>query len=158
MDPARSEGAAVVLVLGALLLSGPVGLFAPAPTPSVGDGDAAVTVVAPTGDELPLTPGRFGTDVSYLRLPDLVAEVRDVTGSPELVYRISVPALGVEERVHHVLGRETDGRVRLDLDHRGLPRDALSASEYEGRIIVRVQSFETERTIVNRSIQVVVDG
>ena len=160
MEPARSEAAVLVLVAVVLLVSGPVGgvSFA-SPSPSLDDGDASLAVLSPGEADAPLMlrPGRFGTDVAYLELPDMVADVRSVTGSPEVVYEVHVPEIGVEKRVRQVITSDFEGRLRYEVDDRGLPRHVLDTDSYEGRVVVRVQSFSTSRTVVNRTVTVVTE-
>lgn len=155
MDPDRVETVVAVAILLVVLLSGPVGGLSPSGGPQrVGDGDADVVVQRAAGEDLEVTAGRFGTKGGYLRISDLVADVRSVTGRPELVYQVTVPELDLEARRRHVLGPDSTGTVRLSLDDRGLPSEALAAESYRGLVVVRVQSFSTERIVLNRSVAV----
>lgn len=134
------------------------------PPDEVGDGTASLSVVSPTTDALATSPGRFGTSARYLRLPDLVVDVSGVDGRPRVVYRVVVPALDVDRQVHEVV--TSPGRVRLEMADRAYPpagypggfRSLPGDGTYEGRLVVRVQSFTTDRTVLNRSVSVRVRG
>lgn len=151
--PARSTQA-VVAILAATILAGLIG----APSADIGDGTAEVEVVSPTGDRLVTEPGRFGTAATYVRLPDLVADVSSVTDRPRLVYQVTVPALDIEIQRTRLL--RDSGRVRIQVPDRAFPPGNASvgglpeSGTYPGRIVVRVQSFSEDRTVVNRTIHV----
>lgn len=157
------------LVLGALVVAGP----AWAAPMELGDGTADVEIVAPTwlepgtgpaGEPLHATPGRFGTEATYLRIPDLVVDARNVTGRPEVLYDLEVPEIGVDPRpVRRRLS--SPGRYRLHLADVALPPAGYSSGDvavpaagtYTGRVTVRVQSFSGHRVVANRTVEVVVD-
>lgn len=158
-----------VVILGALVLAGPSW----AASTDLGDGTASVEIVAPTwlepgtgptGGTLHATSGRFGTEATYLRTPDLVVDVGDVSGRPEVVYDVEVPEIGVDPRpVRHRLS--TPGRYRLHLADVALPPVGYSSGDvtvpaagtYTGRVTVRVQSFSGTHVVANRTVEVVVD-
>lgn len=159
-----------VLIVGALVAVGP----AWSESPSLGDGTAEIEIVSPawldpgtgpTGRELATTPGRFGTAATYVRMPDLVVDVTNVTGTPELYYDVDVPAIEVDTAA--VERRLTGpGRYRLHLADVALPPGdyqvhGVSPPEpgtYTGRVTVRVQSFSAQTVVVNRTVQVRVEG
>lgn len=150
-----AAGAICLVVLGAAVAGPP-----PAPPAGVGEGNATLSVLEPTTGELRTSPGRFGTRARYLRTPDLVADVTTVAGHPRVVYRLAVPALGVDRQVTEVV--TTTGRVRLRMPDRAYPPESYSArfrtlppaGTYEGRLVVRVQSFSGDRTVRNRTVPV----
>jgi hypothetical protein len=151
--PGRSGLAALVIVLATVT----AGLAGSEPA-ALGDGTATVDVVEPTAETLSIDRGRFGADVSYLRLPDLVVDVSNVTGRPRVVYAVRVPALGLD-RVENRLIRE-EGRLRVSMADRAYPPRGSGdgglpePGTYDGRLVVRVQSFASDRTVRNRTIQV----
>lgn len=151
--PDRTAVATVGIVV-AVVLGGWLG----AQPATLGDGTATVRVVSPDADGLETEPGRFGTAASYLRLPDLVADVTNVTGTPRLVYRIRVPALDLDRQRSRLIRHE--GRLRVSMPDRAFPpRETAEASpppagRYDGRLVVRVQSFSTDRTVLNRTVTV----
>jgi len=150
---ANVEHLTVGVILAVILLSGPVGgidLTAP-PSPGVGDGTASIDVLEPNGDTLGMTAGRFGTDVTYVRIPDLVADIERVEGRPRVRYSVSVPGLDVDRQETRTV--ESTGRLRIPLDDRAF-WDPKSRT-YEGRLVVEVQSFTETKTVLNRSIEVV---
>lgn len=158
-DASLVAGALVCLVVLGAAASGP-----PPDAPTLGDGTATLRVDSPTADELRTSPGRFGTRARYLRVPDLVVDVTALEGRPRVVYRLVVPRLGVDRQVHQVV--TTTGRTRLRMADRAYPpadysdrfRRLPPDGTYEGYLVVRVQSFTGDRTVLNRSIRVVVGG
>lgn len=151
--PSRTGLAALFIVLATLA----AGLAGSQPA-TLGDGTATVDVVEPTRDTLETAPGRFGTTVSYLRLPDLVADVSNVSGRPRLVYSVRVPALELDRQETRLIHGE--GRLAVAMADRAYPPRASAddglpdPGTYDGRLVVRVQSFSSDRTIVNRTIEV----
>lgn len=122
-----------------------------APADTFGDGDATVTDVTVDRAGLALTPGRFGADVTYLRVSPATVTVDSVTDRPRLLYVVSVPELDVtlvETRV--VTG---PGTYRLDPDDSALP-PGRADGRYDATLSVRVQSFTTDRTLVRRTASV----
>jgi hypothetical protein len=155
-------------VLVALIAAGPTWATAP----ELGSGTANVSVVSPAeidaghGDSslvLRTTPGRFGTSATYLRIPDLVVDASNVDGTPRLVYGLEVRALDVDRLETRLL--PDPGRLRVPMADRAYPppdfeHDAPGLPEpgtYEGRLVVRVQSYTSDRIVVNRTVEVIVD-
>lgn len=168
LEARRASIVAVVVILGALLLAGPSW----ADSTSLGEGTAEVEVVAPawldgesgTDGHLEATPGRFGTATTYLRTPDLVVDVRNVSGRPALTYNLAVPALGVDRPP--VQRHLTDaGKYRLHMRDVAIPPPGYSrgdvaapaAGTYTGYLTVRVQSFSGDHVVVNRTVEVRLD-
>lgn len=151
--PDRS-GTVTGLVVVLTVLGGVAGT---SPT-TVGEGTATIAIETPTTDRLVTEPGRFGTAATYLRLPDLVADVTDATGRPRLVYAVRVPALDLDRQRTRLIRGE--GRMRVPMPDRAYPPRASGDAglpepgSYDGRLVVRVQSASHDRTVVNRSIQV----
>ncbi|MDS0261582.1 hypothetical protein NDI56_19455 [Haloarcula sp. S1CR25-12] len=118
---------------------------------SFGDGDATVTDITVDRSELALTPGRFGANVTYLRVPTATVTVGGVTDRPRLLYVVSVPALDIrliESRV--VTG---PGTYRLAPDDRAIPPGTAGGS-YDATLSVRVQSFTGDRPLTRATVTV----
>lgn len=150
---ARSGRAAVGVILLVAVATGPLGVVdITGETTALGEGTATVTVLEPSEKRVPITAGRFGTDVSYVRMPDLLVDVGDVSGQPRLLYTVQIPALDIDAENRRLI--ESPGRMRVPLRDRALARDV--SGTYEGRVVVRVQSFSGIQTVANRSIEVAV--
>ena len=148
------ERVTVGLILATLAITGPVGVNVVASGEErLGEGTASVTLVQPTGEEVRVTQGRFGSGVWYVRLPDLVVDVERVEGRPRVQYAVAVPALGVDRTEPELL--TAPGRLRVPVDDRALP-DRPENSTYRGSVRVRVQSLTAEKTVLNRTVQVTV--
>ena len=151
-DPVALVGLLVVVVLvGAGPLTGVDVTSVQAST--VGDGTATVTSVSVDTSALAVTDGRFGTNVSYFRIPPATVTVESVTGRPQLVYLVSAPGLNVDRTETRVVTR--DGTYRLEPDDRALS-SAAAPGEYNVTVSLRIQSFETDRdlTRANATVEV----
>jgi len=152
VPPARTVVAVILVVL---LLSGPgSGLDFTGERASLGKGDATVRVVEPGNEAIPVTDGRFGTDVAYVRLPDLVVDVSAVEGNPRVFYQVTVPSLGVRKQNDKII--QSPGRLRVPIYDRALPK-GTTIEGAEARLIVRVQSFSGGKVVLNRTVEVTRD-
>lgn len=153
----RIEWGVVGVVVLSLVVAGPVASGSEAQYPSTfGDGDATVSVDSFPADSLVVNSGQFGTDVYYLRIPDVVLTVEDVRDQPRLVYRVEIPELGVDESMTRVLSEGRPGSRRIRGIDRAFDGSELSESTYTATVSLRVQSFEVDRTITstNTSVEV----
>lgn len=122
---------------------------------ALGDGTATVSDVAVETAALRVTPGRFGTDVAYLRVPTATVRVTGVTGQPRLVYRIVVGELDVSIiETTLVTGPST---YRLAPDHQGLAASTMDGRQYDGTIEVRVQSYSSDETVLRENVTIEVE-
>ena len=154
-DPKRVSPARVAVgaILVILLLSGPgSSIDFTDDSASLGDGNASVTVLEPGGEPLRVTDGRFGTNVSYVRIPDLVGHVTTVEGSPRVFYQVSVPAFGIEKQNSKVV--QSPGRIRVPISDRALT-GSVNTEGVTASVVVRVQSFTGGRVVLNRTVEVV---
>lgn len=144
------------LILATLLLAGPPAGpdLAASDDARLDDGTASVSVLEPAGAEIRVTDGRFGTDVAYVRLPDLVVDVEQFEGTPRVQYTVSVPGLDIERTETKLVTSE--GRLRVRLEDRALP-ERPDEETYRGVLRVRVQSLSTEQTVLNRTVEVTVE-
>ncbi|WP_135305678.1 hypothetical protein [Haloarcula amylovorans] len=117
-----------------------------------GDGTATIGAVTVDTAAFRVTDGRFGTGVSYLRLPTATVTVTSVTDRPRLVYRVVVPALDVELTETTIVTKP--GTYRLAPDDRGMARGTADRSDYSATLTVRVQSFTTDQTIYRENATV----
>jgi len=118
----------------------------------LGDGTAEATLVSEPDNGLYIDRGRFGTGVLYLRIPDAVVDVASVTGRPRVVYQVSVPGLDFERSATTRV--DESGRVRIPMDARAFTYTRIENDSYRAEIEVRVQSFETDRTVASRTVTV----
>ncbi|WP_324665512.1 hypothetical protein [Haloarcula sediminis] len=149
----RWVAAVGLFVVFVLVGTGPLtGADVTSASPSTfGDGNATVTEVGVDRSGLSLTPGRFGTNVTYLRVPPAAAAVDGVTGRPQLLYTVSVPGLDirlVERRL--VTG---SGTYRLAPGDRAIPPGRVDGT-YDAVLSVRIQSFTTDRTVARTTVTV----
>lgn len=144
----------VGLVLVVLVLTGPlVGAGGVEGGGSdLGDGTATVGSVETAGG-FALTPGRFGTGVVYLRIPDVTAEFESVTGRSRLVYRVAVPALGFDRVGTRPVEPETTDAT-VGMSDRAFAPSTLDRSSYTVTVTGRVQSFAIDRTVLRRNVTV----
>jgi len=145
------------LVVVTLLVTGPLtGVDATQQSATaLGDGTATVSDVTVDTAALRVTPGRFGTDVAYLRIPDATIRVTEAVDRPRLVYRIVVEELGVSvTETTLVTGPST---YRLDPDHQGIAASAADGRQYNATVEVRVQSYSSDQTVFQENVTVEVE-
>jgi len=160
MDASRTVTLlSVAVVLGTLVVTGPlVGETDAGRAPSeLGEGTATVERVQLT-DSPSFSPGRFGTGVVYLRVPDVAVEFASTTGRSRLVYRVAVPALDFDRVGTAAVDPGTTHR-RVGMSDRAFDPDSLDRDRYRVNVTVRVQSFSVDRTVFQRNLTVeVADG
>jgi len=145
-----------LLVVVVLVAAGPLtGVDVTSAETQLGEGDAAVGAVSVETAGLTVTPGRFGSEFSYLRVPAAVVTVNSVTDRPRLVYVVSVPALDVERVETAVV--DAPGMYTLDPDDVALA-PGTAAGTYDAAVTVRVQSFGTSRLVHRENATVEVPG
>lgn len=144
----------VAVVLGTLVVTGPlVGGPQTGPTESgLGEGTATVESVRLT-DSPSFSPGRFGTGVVYLRVPDAAVEFASATDRSRLVYRVAVPALGFD-RVGTAAVEPGTTHRRVGTSDRAFAPETLDRDRYRVNVTVRVQSFAVDRTVFRRNVTV----
>lgn len=151
-----SQRLLVGVVLVTLVISGPavpgVSLTQSSQPTALGEGNATVTAVEIAESDVKITPGRFGTDVLYLRGPDANVQLEGVDGQPRIVYRIEIPALDVETATTRLLAGP--GKLTVRLDDRAFLPDQVDEERYDGELTVRIQSFSTDRTLLREQITV----
>ncbi|WP_284006936.1 hypothetical protein [Haloarcula pelagica] len=154
MTPRSLPSLCAAFVVLSLVATGPlVGIDVTQGSPeSFGEGTATVTAVDVEFSELRVTDGRFGTDVSYLRVPTASVTVGSVTGRPRLVYLVRVPAVDIEV-VSTTLVTEPSRTYTLDPGDEGVERGSVQGP-VTATVTVRVQSFSVDRTITQQNITV----
>lgn len=151
----RATATAVAFIAATLLVSGPLVSavsLGQAPGPGLDDGNATVNDVA-LADDLTVSAGRFGTGVAYLRIPAAVVRLESVTDTPRLVYRVSVPGLGIEDAETRQLNQAAS-RVTVEFPDRALRYETIRERQYRATVSVHVQSFEVYRTVYRRNVTV----
>jgi hypothetical protein len=145
----------VGIILFVLVLTGPVGGVDLTGEPATLDeGNASVTVVDGSVDTITVSEGRFGTNVTYVRLPDAVLDVDRVRGQPRVVYLVTIPNLSVDKQSRRYI--ESTRRLTVPMSDRALPTRPASGT-YQGRMVIRVQSFGYDEVVLNRSVEVTVE-
>jgi hypothetical protein len=144
----------VAVVLGTLVVTGPLvgGQDGARATAELGEGTATVEDVGLTGS-LSMTPGRFGTGVVYLRIPDAAVDFSAVTGRSRLVYRVAVPALDFDRVGTAPFGTGTTRR-QVGMSDRAFSPERVNSTRYRVAVTVRVQSFAVDRTVFRRNVTV----
>ncbi|MFB6188517.1 MAG: hypothetical protein ABEI57_01410, partial [Halapricum sp.] len=122
------------------------------PPGAIGDGNATVATVAVDGGNVAITRGRFGTDVDYVRVPDASVRLAGVDGTPRLVYRLRIPALGVDHSATKLI--DGPGRVTIRLSDVAIRPQRVTNDSYRGRLTVRVQSYTVDRVVHNESLSI----
>ncbi|MFB6221390.1 MAG: hypothetical protein ABEH90_08115 [Halolamina sp.] len=163
MDVSRaSVWAAVVVVVGVTLASGPlIGAVqftaaseADAPP---GSGHARATVLS-TPDSATLEKGEYGSGSYYLRIPDAVVRLADVSGQPLLSYQLYIRELGYSRATTHFLSPSNEGRMEVSLSSDAFAPEEIKEERYRGELILRLRDDGGERTLVEKNVTVAVRG
>lgn len=153
------EWGVVVVILLTLVASGGVtGDESVVGSPTViGDGTADASIETLPTERLRIDDGRFGTGVVYLRIPDARVRVGNVTGTPRVVYRVEIPALGVDDTSTRLLAQSGQRTVTVEGVDRAFDPDTITETGYTATVSVRIQSFEVDTTVtsVNETVEVV---
>ncbi|MFC7075285.1 hypothetical protein [Haloarcula halophila] len=159
MTPRSLPSLVAAMVALALVVTGPlIGLDVTRSSPdSFGEGDATVAAVDIEDSELRVTAGRFGTDVSYLRVPTARVTVGEVTGRPRLVYLVAVPSAGID-LVSTALVTESARTYAVDPGDQGIESGSLERGTITATVTVRVQSFSVDRTVTRQNVTVEVQA
>lgn len=156
--PDASGALTALLVLGTLVLTGPlVGLAAVPAEPTterLGSGNVTVTGVDFEADALRIDRGRFGAGVAYLRIPPMNVELDDVRGNPRLVYVVRVPELDFERVATTLLANDGLTDASVEMSDRAYDPATLEADSYRATVALRVQSFTVDRTVLRRNVTV----
>lgn len=154
MDTARvGTVLSVTVVLGTLVVAGPlVGADVGTSDTGLGEGTATVEDVR-LASPLAMTPGRFGTGVVYLRIPNAAVELSSVQGRSRLVYRVAVPTLAFD-RVGTSAVSPGATRASVGTSDRAFVSGTLANDSYRVHVSVRLQSFAVDRTVFERNVTV----
>lgn len=154
MDRRDLPRAVGVAILAVLVVSGPVtGIDVTSNRATeFEEGTATVDSVSVPAEKLRVTPGRFGTQVAYLRVPAATVDIAAVSERPRLVYLVELPSLDVSLVTTAVVTEA--GTYRLAPSDRGLGRKRLNTGPYRARLRLRVQSFEMDRVVYDRNVTV----
>jgi hypothetical protein len=159
MDRSRGLVYATVAVLVVVTAAtGPLGLFAvPAPadgsTANIGTGDATLSVVS-TPERVRLVAGSLDSSPYYLRVPDSVLSVESVRGRPLLTYSLDIDGLGYSRSSVHTI--EEPGRVAVSMERTALEPETVTDGSYAGRLQLVLRGTDTERTVHEQPVRVVV--
>lgn len=143
-------------IVAVLVVTGPlIGVDAVRPQPTtLGDGTVTVSSVQIETADIRVTHGRFGANVSYLRVPEASVTVESVTGRPRLLYQVSVPELGISLEAERILISGQPGRYEFGPGDSAIDPATVTRDTYDGTVRVRAQSFEMSEVVVSRNVTV----
>lgn len=152
MDTSEASVAvAVGVIVAVTLLSGPLA-GAVDLTPATSEGictDSTNASVDVTVESLPdsatLSEGRYGSQTYYLRVPDAVATVQNITGCPFLVYEFDIEEMSYGVSTTAFLSPDRTGRQTLEIER--IPREAseITREQYNAttRLLIRTDAGDT---------------
>jgi hypothetical protein len=151
MDSARVVPSVVAgVVVLVLVLSGPavgvLDLSQRTEANALGDGTADIANVTTADSGFRLDAGRFGTNVTYLRIPSVTVDFASTTGRFRLVYRVESPDLGFDRVGTKQVSKQNVDRVSVGMRDRAFRRDRATG-QYRVQVTVRVQSFAVDETV-----------
>lgn len=137
-----------VCLLAVAVVSGPLVGSVDLTRPAGGDylvcqgGTATVEVTDPPGG-FTLEAERFGAGTYTFEGEDATAEVEDVEGCPRLVYRLQVPALGVDARQVTFLSGDDRGTHVLSAPGASVGPDDVERDAYDGTVTLELHGEDT---------------
>jgi len=129
----------------------------PVITDQFGNGSADVTIET-LPDSLTISKGRYDAQKYYLRTPDVVAQVSNVTGQPFLRYDVSIGELGYSTTTTAFLSPSTEGQTRLSLGRRSFEEDEIQRNRYNGTITILVRANGSDRIIERANVTVGIES
>jgi hypothetical protein len=150
--------AAVVAVLALVpVVAGPlfpVGDLTQSRSPTLGTGDAEVTVERPPTEGIGLVRGRFGAGTYHLEARPGRVSVGDVTGSPALQLTVDLPALGYSDvRTYELAGREGE-TVRPRFRPLDVSPARVDGERIEGTVAVWLRTDDRYEQVYRESVRV----
>lgn len=115
-------------------------------------GTATVDVTEPPGG-FTLEAERFGAGTYTFSGEDATADVGAVEGCPRLVYRLQVPALGVDARQVTFLSEDDRGPVVLSPPRPSVAPDEVDRDAYDGTVSVELQG-DSRRVLFRTNVTV----
>lgn len=144
----RVVRATAVSLVAIAVVSGPLVGSVDLTRPAGGDylvcegGTATVEITEQPG-EFTLEAGRFGAGTYTFEGEDATAEVEDVEGCPRLVYRLQVPALGVDARQVTFLSGDDEGTRVLSAPGASVEPDDVGRDAYDGTVTIELHGDDT---------------
>lgn len=145
----RAVRATALCLVAVAVIAGPLVPWVDLTRPQGGEhlvcdgGTATVSVVEPPGG-VSLEAERFGAGTYSFVAEDAVVNVDTVKGCPRLVYRLEVPALGVDARQVVFLEGHDGGEVVLSPPPAAVPPDEVNRTAYDGTVVVELQGDANE--------------
>lgn len=164
MDAARgSVYGAVALIVAVTVLSGPlVGVVdltyerGTGLTDEAGSGSVDVAVQS-LPDRGTISEGRYGSQKFYLRVPDAVVTLSNVTGQPLVKYDLDIPGLGLSTGTTAFVTDAAAGRKTLSISQQTFEPDELSQDRYDATVSVLVRADGNATVVAERSIVIEVE-
>lgn len=153
----------VFVILLTVVISGPLFPFVDfthttAASQAAGPDTATVELIELPEDEFRIAPGRFGAG-TYLYSSPATVRIDNVSGSPMLVYELTVPELGRTVVTVVFLSDRYDGqRLTLELGRSSIDSALLQKSEYDGVVRLRLRTGSRTRTIHSQNVTIVVEA
>jgi hypothetical protein len=154
----------VVVILGVVLISGPIVPMAEFTSTSVVRVDtsvepnASITVLDVPSDGFRIAPERYDSDFA-LHMPSATVQVDDVSGDPTLIYELAVPDLRTTAATLYFITDVNEGNVlTLDTVPSTIQEQKVNRDTYSGELSIRVRAGNGSRTIHQQNVTVTVEG
>lgn len=145
MTPARGLAALTVLaILAVTVASGPlvgaVDLTTAESEPATPGGGTVDLAVVSLPERATLDRGAFGSGTYHLSVPDATVDVERVTGTPQVRYKLKIPAMGYTRVTTTLLSADDEGRLAVTFESTELPPDEVDRERYRG--VLRLVTYD----------------
>jgi len=150
------SGVVTVIVVTAVVFGPLVPGLSLASEPDAGiGGEGSLTVASATFPETAtIEPADYGAANAYLTVPSTSVEFGSLTGTPTLVYRLRIEALGLQRSTSHFLDSSDGPTFEATMATGTLEESALERPQYDGTLSLAVRNGSGQRTAVHRNITV----
>ncbi|XGI82882.1 hypothetical protein ACEU6E_06245 [Halorutilales archaeon Cl-col2-1] len=119
-------------------------------------GSVSVKQVSLSSKVFKLEPGMYGSETYYLHTPSATVEIREITGSPILVYKMEIPELGYTGTSLRFMEEKRDS-LKLSLRRNGFSPDEIQNNSYNGTVSVLVRNGNSTRSLYSDNVSIEVN-
>lgn len=126
------------------------------PSGDTGEGSADVTVLS-LPDSATISEGRYGSQKSYLRVPDATVDLQNVTGEPLVQYELDIPEMGYSTATTAFLSPGMSGQQTLEITRVAFEPGEITRSQYNATLSIALRANGNKTVIQSRAIVIEVE-
>lgn len=121
-----------------------------------GQGSATVAAIDVDASATWFYEGRYGSETTYLHVPDARVRVEGVRGDPIVNYRVRVPALGTS-RTQLYVPDEGDDELTLEFERPAYDPGRIAEDAYDVELSIVVRDDDGARTVYQTTVSAEVE-